>query len=301
MKTQSQDNITGCAAAILTTPDGTFLLQQRDNTPGIDFPGCWALVAGRVHANESPVIGVRRELAEELVTVDGSALDCGPVTYLGCDRRRDKPWTEYLFHVQVFNPRSALRLREGLGLGGFPMTAMGVPENTAPHHRRYILEHLEYVHLISVTQSERRELNRAAIRDFYSVKQLGLKKDYPALEIGDGYVESTGDTPIAGLHTGCDVRFIAILTFKSGVPRGFHYHLRKVESMTVLKGTMHCRLHLAHNPAEAENITIGVGQVLQILPGCVHTFTALDGDVQALEYAPQRYEASDVLFTENQK
>jgi hypothetical protein len=75
----------------------------------------------------------------------------------------------------------------------------------------------------------------AQIKDFYSLKQLGLKKDYLALETGDGYVESIGESPIAGIHTGSDVRFIALLTFKKDTPRGFHYHLRKTHQANFWK------------------------------------------------------------------
>ncbi len=53
-------------AALLYSPDGRFLLQLRDDKPGISLPGHWALFAGQVEQNESPDQAILREIAEEL-------------------------------------------------------------------------------------------------------------------------------------------------------------------------------------------------------------------------------------------
>ena len=42
------------------------------------------------------------------------------------------------------------------------------------------------------------------------------------------------------------------------------------------------------------NTGIASGQMVTIQPGCVHTYTAIGGDVYALEYSPQRYKGADV-------
>src|SRR6201999_3754337 len=37
-----------CAAALLVTPDGRYLMQHRDDKPGILLPGHWALFGGTI-------------------------------------------------------------------------------------------------------------------------------------------------------------------------------------------------------------------------------------------------------------
>ena len=55
-----------CAAALLVTPDGRYLMQLRDDKPTILLPGHWALFGGTVAAGESAAAAMRRELIEEL-------------------------------------------------------------------------------------------------------------------------------------------------------------------------------------------------------------------------------------------
>jgi len=55
-----------CAAAIMTTADGRYLLQLRDNTPTILLPDHWALFGGTVDPGEAAEAALRRELEEEL-------------------------------------------------------------------------------------------------------------------------------------------------------------------------------------------------------------------------------------------
>lgn len=54
------------AAALIVTPDGRYLMQHRDDKPGIFFPGWWGCFGGAVEPGESPDEAIRRELAEEL-------------------------------------------------------------------------------------------------------------------------------------------------------------------------------------------------------------------------------------------
>ena len=53
-------------AALAVTSDGRYLMQHRDDLPGIFFPGFWGCFGGAVEAGESPLEALRRELAEEL-------------------------------------------------------------------------------------------------------------------------------------------------------------------------------------------------------------------------------------------
>jgi 8-oxo-dGTP pyrophosphatase MutT (NUDIX family) len=54
------------AAALIIFEDNRYLLQLRDQKPGIFFPGHWGLFGGATEPNESPEAAVRREMREEL-------------------------------------------------------------------------------------------------------------------------------------------------------------------------------------------------------------------------------------------
>ncbi len=53
------------AIAILHTPD-QFLMQLRDNVPGIMYPGYWGFFGGHIDPGETPEAAVKRELLEEI-------------------------------------------------------------------------------------------------------------------------------------------------------------------------------------------------------------------------------------------
>jgi 8-oxo-dGTP pyrophosphatase MutT (NUDIX family) len=54
------------AAAVMVTEDGRYLLQKRDDIPGLHLPGHWGLFGGGLTPGEDPEAGLRRELLEEL-------------------------------------------------------------------------------------------------------------------------------------------------------------------------------------------------------------------------------------------
>jgi 8-oxo-dGTP pyrophosphatase MutT (NUDIX family) len=54
------------AAAILMFEDGRYLLQLRDDVPGIWYPGHWGLFGGTVEPDEDEITALRRELREEI-------------------------------------------------------------------------------------------------------------------------------------------------------------------------------------------------------------------------------------------
>ena len=64
----------------------------------------------------------------------------------------------------------------------------------------------------------------------------------------------------------------------------------------VLNGNLVCQLYLKDNPSKKQEINLVPGQTLRILPSCVHTYTAIGGDVMVLEYSPQKFEQSDVII-----
>ena len=62
-----------CAAAVLWTPDGRYLLQLRDDKPGLIMRGHWAAFGGSVDPGEDGETAIRRELMEELEFRAGDA------------------------------------------------------------------------------------------------------------------------------------------------------------------------------------------------------------------------------------
>jgi ADP-ribose pyrophosphatase YjhB (NUDIX family) len=53
-------------AALLVLTDGRYVMQLRDNLPGIFYPGHWGCFGGAVERGEDLVAALRRELREEL-------------------------------------------------------------------------------------------------------------------------------------------------------------------------------------------------------------------------------------------
>lgn len=54
------------SAAVIVCEDGRYLLQLRDEKPGLPLPGHWALFGGGIEAGESAETALIRELDEEL-------------------------------------------------------------------------------------------------------------------------------------------------------------------------------------------------------------------------------------------
>lgn len=54
------------AAALLVTEDGRYLMQLRDDRPGVSLPGHWGCFGGGVETGESAADAMVRELEEEL-------------------------------------------------------------------------------------------------------------------------------------------------------------------------------------------------------------------------------------------
>jgi len=54
------------AKAILLDRDGRVLIYLRDDKPTIPFPNQWDLIGGMVEARESALVGLLREVAEEI-------------------------------------------------------------------------------------------------------------------------------------------------------------------------------------------------------------------------------------------
>ncbi|MFZ0407617.1 MAG: NUDIX hydrolase [Cyanobium sp.] len=58
--------MTVAVALAMLESQGQWLLQLRDDIPGIVAPGCWGLFGGHLDPGESPEQALRRELREEI-------------------------------------------------------------------------------------------------------------------------------------------------------------------------------------------------------------------------------------------
>lgn len=61
----NNNNLPHVAIAILYR-EGKFLLQLRDDIPGIVYPGKWTCFGGHLEPGEIPQVAIRRELVEEI-------------------------------------------------------------------------------------------------------------------------------------------------------------------------------------------------------------------------------------------
>lgn len=138
----------------------------------------------------------------------------------------------------------------------------------------------------------------ADFKDFLEFREYANQKNYSQLESGSGYITLDSDNqPTCALHTDEPVRFIALLQFKRNIPRGNHYHIKKVEHMIILSGKVKCIFTWPpkHKNKSTYECILGAGQMVIIQPGVVHTFTALNDHCTALEASPQIFKTQDTV------
>ena len=107
------------AAAVIVLDDGRYLLQLRDDKPGIFFPGPWGLFGGGVEPGERPADALRRELSEEL---ELAVEEPRPLTRFEFDLAPMGLPRIYREFFEVRLPATAakdLRLGEGQATGAF--------------------------------------------------------------------------------------------------------------------------------------------------------------------------------------
>lgn len=102
------------AAALILMGQDRYLMQLRDQKPGIFYPGHWGLFGGAIEPGESPVATLRRELKEELGL---TAADVRFATEFTFTFGRFGRVTRYFFRITVdTEAQQSLRLHEGAAM-----------------------------------------------------------------------------------------------------------------------------------------------------------------------------------------
>ncbi|MDJ1183999.1 NUDIX hydrolase [Roseofilum casamattae] len=108
MVARSSMSPTHVALAVLYRED-RYLMQLRDDIPGILYPGYWGLFGGHLEPGESPDRGMERELLEEIGY-------CPPrLEKFGCDT--DEGIIRHIYHGRLTVGLEELVLQEGMDMG----------------------------------------------------------------------------------------------------------------------------------------------------------------------------------------
>lgn len=82
-----------------------YLMQLRDNIPTIDSPGCWEMFGGHLESHETPEVGVKREIQEEIGYVITDVQKFGIKIHA--------KFTEHIFYAPLLVKLEDLVLNEG--------------------------------------------------------------------------------------------------------------------------------------------------------------------------------------------
>lgn len=126
------------------------------------------------------------------------------------------------------------------------------------------------------------------VADHVSFTRLGAGYRPAELAAGRG-LRVADDTFFC--HNGEPIRFIAYLEFADR-PRGNHFHKVKTEYLCVLRGSLHAEFFLPDRPDDVLRRALWPGDLVTVLPGCVHTYVA-DSTAAAVEYSPQPFDPDD--------
>ncbi|MEL6494538.1 MAG: NUDIX domain-containing protein [Cyanobacteria bacterium J06623_7] len=88
--------------------DDKYLMQLRDDIPHIAYPGVWGFFGGHLEPGESPEVGLKRELVEEINYL--------PQTLTKFRTVRGGNYLRHLFSCPLTVPVAQLELNEGWDL-----------------------------------------------------------------------------------------------------------------------------------------------------------------------------------------
>lgn len=131
-----------CAAAVLWTDDGRYLMQRRDDKPGLILRDHWAAFGGSVDPGESGEAAIRRELVEEL---EFTAREVAFVTELtiSLPLATGRRWDRMSFYAVPITPADidSMVLHEGQAKRLFAVGALLAEPNVAPWDLAAVLIH----------------------------------------------------------------------------------------------------------------------------------------------------------------
>jgi 8-oxo-dGTP pyrophosphatase MutT (NUDIX family) len=125
-------------------PEQRYLMQLRDNIPGIVYPGCWGFFGGHLESGEQPEKALRRELLEEINFTATRLVPFGCYDAGGVMR--------HVFAGPLTIPLHELVLTEGWDLGFFDRAAIEQGEQystkaemvrpLAPIHQKILMDYM---------------------------------------------------------------------------------------------------------------------------------------------------------------
>ena len=118
--------------ALLTLPDGSYLMQLRDNRPDINMPDHWGLFGGWSHPDEPAHQTLERELNEELGYQPSTYDWFTEIAYLIPHFDRP-PVHKSIFHVPVTEDEIAgMAQTEGADMRPMPIETLMALPNVMP-------------------------------------------------------------------------------------------------------------------------------------------------------------------------
>ncbi len=107
LSTEQMTEQISVAVAIIYQED-KYLMQLRDDIPGIFYPGVWGLFGGHLDPGEEPEVGLKRELVEEI--------SYHPEEVKGFRCYSDRTIIRHVFSCPLLVPLEQLQLNEGWDL-----------------------------------------------------------------------------------------------------------------------------------------------------------------------------------------
>ena len=132
------------------------------------------------------------------------------------------------------------------------------------------------------------------VTDFVEIKRLERIKDLGKLEEGQGYRILQDNLLTVLFHNGEPMSFLGFLEFNNVKLRGDHYHKNKIENMCIITGSLKAKYVLPEKPNDVYEVELKAGDVVTVLPGCVHTYIS-DSSALAVEFSPQLFDKDDLI------